>query len=132
MKYVNTRRGNGIILMYDICHRSSLEHMRPRMEKIRDIANPATCIMLLGNKIDDEQYRDVTYDVGYELSKELGIHLFFEISVMQGTNVTNAIHAFVLLIGNQFHKDIRNEDCTASIRLHEQTHKQRIERKSCC
>ena len=81
----------GIILMYDITQRKSYE----RLPKWIKMINEQTCgvpVILIGNKIDDEEENRI---VRKEEGKKCAIEndfLFYETSALNGKNVNNAIY----------------------------------------
>ena len=121
------KRTNGIILFYDITQRKSFLNIRERMVLIRKNTSPSICIMLLGNKLDLKDKREVTSEEGDELSRELGINIFFEISVKNGTNVLDAWNAFNLLLGINFNEDITNRQSNDTVDI-----RSTRQRQSCC
>jgi len=81
----------GIILMYDITQRSSFE----RLPKWVQLINETTFnipIVLIGNKIDDEEEnRIVSTEEGKDFANQNG-YLFYEASALSGKNVNNSIY----------------------------------------
>ena len=83
------QRVQGIILMYDITKRESFERLDMWLNIIKQMINEVP-IVLVGNKLDDEDNEEtgriVSYTEGDEYAK---VHkfLFFEASGLNGTNV---------------------------------------------
>ena len=83
------QRVQGIILMYDITKRESFERLDMWLNIIKQMINEVP-IVLVGNKLDDEDNEEtgriVSYTEGDEYAK---VHkfLFFETSGLNGTNV---------------------------------------------
>ena len=81
----------GIILMYDITQRSSFE----RLPKWVQLINETTFnipIVLIGNKIDDEEEnRIVSTEEGKDFANQNG-YLFYEASALSGKNVNDSIY----------------------------------------
>ena len=102
-------RSSCIVLFYDITLRTSFLNIRGRMMIVRKHVYSAACIILLGDNIDLEDHRAVTFEEGEELAKELGIHLFFEISVRNGTNVKDVWNSFILLMGINLNNEITDK-----------------------
>lgn len=61
------------------------------MARIREDAPAEVKIVLIGNKADLEDKREVSYNEGLELSKKLG-YSYLETSARTGNNVENAFH----------------------------------------
>lgn len=83
---------NGIILMYDITNRDSYEHIQNWMNIVKQQAR-CTPVILVGNKIDDDDNRIVTEEEGQKLAKEMKIKYFFEASGKSGHNVEKCFFA---------------------------------------
>ena len=84
------QKAQGIILMYDITNRDSFEHLSKQIQIIND-ATFNIPIVLVGNKIDDEDDgRIVRVEEGKDFAKEHG-YLFYETSALNGKNVNNVI-----------------------------------------
>ena len=95
-----TRNSLGAVLVYDITMRSSFERIR----RIFSILEPDTSIMLLGNKSDLTDYREVTKEEGQNFASEMGIR-FMETSAKNDENVDEA---FAVLAGDiLLHKEIK-------------------------
>ena len=84
------QKAQGIILMYDITNRDSFEHLSKWIQIIND-ATFNIPIVLVGNKIDDEDDgRIVRVEEGKDFAKEHG-YLFYETGALNGKNVNNVI-----------------------------------------
>ena len=112
---ISVRRSKGIVLFYDITNRNTFLNIRERMVLVRKHTDPSICIMLLGNKLDLADRRDVTFEEGENLARELGIDLFFEISVRNNINVKDAWHAFNLLTYINFNKEVSDRQGTEDV-----------------
>uniref|UniRef100_A0A7S4II12 Uncharacterized protein n=1 Tax=Vannella robusta TaxID=1487602 RepID=A0A7S4II12_9EUKA len=85
--------GNAFVLLYDITKRASFDrtknfHHKINMVKDCDVRNQPP-IVLLGNKVDLEDQREVSTEEGEELAKELKA-TFFETSALANTNISEA------------------------------------------
>ena len=58
------KRTKGIVLFYDITNGFTFLSIRERMVLVRKHADPSICIMLLGNKLDLADRREVTFEEG--------------------------------------------------------------------
>ena len=69
--------------------RASFENVRMWVAKARDHRGDDVMIVLVGNKIDNEENRKVSLEEGVNLAKELGLDesLFIETSAKTGVNV---------------------------------------------
>ena len=89
------RGTHGVLVVYDVTNPSSFESVTWYIDEIKQKAPPDCQIFLLGNKIDKEEARTVSYAAGSELASNLGIPLF-ETSARSGVGVKEA---FIELIG---------------------------------
>jgi GTPase SAR1 family protein len=58
------RGSRGVILTYDITNRKSFDRLPKLIEVVRDLAEPDTIMILVGNKSDLEEYREVDFEEG--------------------------------------------------------------------
>lgn len=92
-------RSSGIILMYDLTDPKSLKHIPEWIELLEDIKLTIP-IMLLGNKIDLINKRQIfKEDIDYLLDK-FNITLSHEISAESGINIDNAFNDLLKIIRN--------------------------------
>ena len=84
---INTiKNADGILLMYDITNRESFDAISNWMKGIIDRKGNDFPIVLVGNKIDKENERDVTKEEGKQLGIKYRIS-FLEMSIKTGENV---------------------------------------------
>ena len=88
----NARNSLGAMVVYDVTSRDSFE----RIHRYISFFDPVTTVMLLGNKCDMTDCREVTKEEGEKLASEKGIR-FLEISAKNGINVDEA---FTILAGD--------------------------------
>ncbi|XP_053551913.1 ras-related protein Rab-14 [Bombina bombina] len=69
--------------------RSTYNHLSSWLTDARNLTNPNTVIILIGNKADLEAQRDVTYEEAKQFAEENGL-LFLEASAKTGENVEDA------------------------------------------
>lgn len=85
---------NGILLMYDVTNMMSFEIAERYAADIQEFA-PSNCqSILLGNKIDKEEARKVSFAEGSKLAARLVIP-FFEISAKTGFGVEQALNELI-------------------------------------
>ncbi len=75
-----------IILMYDITNQTSFEYITVYYNNIVKNSIKPFYYILVGNKCDEKEKRQVSYEEGKNLAKQLNI-IFFEISIKTGKNV---------------------------------------------
>jgi len=83
------RGAAGALLVYDITRRATYNHLTSWLTDARNLTNPNTVIMLIGNKKDLSAQRDVTYEEASAFAEENGL-IFLEASAKTGENVEEA------------------------------------------
>ena len=77
---------HGIVLIYDITNNQTFENVSKWVNQIHEEVSLNVVIFLAGNKIDLEEKREISYEIGEKLAKELGC-TFFEASAKTGVNI---------------------------------------------
>ncbi|CAA0333236.1 unnamed protein product [Arabidopsis thaliana] len=85
----------GALLIYDITRRTTFDNIKKWLFELRDFANPETVVVLVGNKSDLRQSREVEEDEGKTLAESEGLY-FLETSALENVNVEEA---FLVMIG---------------------------------
>ena len=93
------RGADGVILVYDVTHRESYDHVREWLSEVNKLAPEGTPKLIIGNK-SDRSDRVVSTEEGRELGKELKIE-FIETSARNSDNVSQA---FVLMASQLIEK----------------------------
>ena len=89
------KRADAILLVYDISNIKSFEEIQKYyVSKIRESCRKDIPILLLGNKTDLEEIREVTKEQGIELAKKENYE-FQESSCMTNLNVAGAFETLV-------------------------------------
>ena len=92
------KKADGIILMYDVTNKTSFESISIWMKNAIDLKGKDFPVVLIGNKIDLADTREVSTEDGENAAKKFGIN-FYEISNKIGTNVEEAcLHLINLII----------------------------------
>ena len=81
------KKANGILLVYDIADHTTFENIGVWMESITEEKGDKLPIVLVGNKADLTDERQVSNEEGKNLAKNKGFH-FYETSCKNGANVT--------------------------------------------
>ncbi|KAH8055492.1 GTPase [Aureococcus anophagefferens] len=92
IKTINLDGKRGIVLVYDITDRGTLNSVRSWMAQINEHADGQVNKILVGNKCDNSSARKVSADEGRKLADEYGVR-FIETSAKQNVNVTEAFRA---------------------------------------
>ncbi|NXC72727.1 RAB8A protein, partial [Anhinga anhinga] len=91
--YYNPARGRrafaGIMLVYDITNEKSFENIRNWVRNIEEHASPDVEKMILGNKCDANDKRQVSREQGEKLAASFGIK-FMETSAKANINIEDA------------------------------------------
>ena len=83
------RGGNGILIVYDISNRETFEKLNAWLIDINNKGNKYMHKVLIGNKSDLEEQREVTYEEGKDFADLNGMD-FFETSAKNTTSVQEA------------------------------------------
>ncbi|XP_066484041.1 ras-related protein Rab-2B [Tiliqua scincoides] len=83
------RGAAGALLVYDITRRETFNHLTSWLEDARNHSNTHMVIILIGNKSDLENRRDVMKEEGEAFAQEHGL-IFLETSAKTATNVEEA------------------------------------------
>lgn len=90
----------GGILMYDITDYSSFSHISDWLSIINE-TNANFPILLLGSKIDLEQFREISFNEAKRLAESLGLNNYIECSSKTGENVELAFKELTRIIVNK-------------------------------
>uniref|UniRef100_A0A7S0H1K0 Uncharacterized protein n=1 Tax=Amorphochlora amoebiformis TaxID=1561963 RepID=A0A7S0H1K0_9EUKA len=86
------RGAHGILIVYDVTKAESFNSLKKWIQDVRAYAEQNVNLVLIGNKCDLAESREVDYETGENLAKEFGIK-FFETSAKDHVNVTEAFDA---------------------------------------
>ena len=86
----------GCLLIYDITNRETFEEVSKWLIDIRESNPENTNIILIGNKLDLEEYRHVSYEEGKKFADDNKIE-FIETSAKTGKNVNSS---FIKMVKN--------------------------------
>lgn len=75
------------IVVYSIDSNESFKHLEEWINDIKRESNPDVKIVLIGNKADKEQEREVQKEMGEKFSKDNKVNFFMETSAKTGFNV---------------------------------------------
>ncbi|KAK9533558.1 hypothetical protein VZT92_008669 [Zoarces viviparus] len=99
------RRAQGIVFVYDITSDSSFQHLVKWASDVDDYAPDEVQKILVGNKSDEELYRQVTREQGSKLAETYGME-FFETSASTSSNVTEAFTRVTELVLQAHKRDV--------------------------
>lgn len=98
------RGAHGIIIVYDVTNRDSFDNVRQWMQEIEKFASENVNKLLVGNKSDLEEQREVTYDEGVELAKKYDIP-FLEVSAKNSIHIDDTFTTMASEIQARFLKE---------------------------
>ncbi|XP_023549172.1 ras-related protein RABA5b-like [Cucurbita pepo subsp. pepo] len=99
----------GALIVYDISRRSSFDSVKRWLDELGVHCDTATIRMLVGNKCDLENIRDVHVGEGKYLAEEEGL-FFMETSALDSTNVKTAFELVIKEIYNNVSRKVLNSD----------------------
>lgn len=85
---------HGIIIVYDITNRASFEEVRNWLDEVDRSGSETVVKLLIGNKSDLEEKREVQTEEGRELANTLGIN-FVETSAKAAVNIDKSFNTLV-------------------------------------
>ena len=95
------------ILVYSVCSRESFNNLGIWIEQLKKYALPNSKIILIGNKCDDEQNRQVSYEEGKQICEKNNLEFFEEVSAKKGFESPNFLERAAILLYKDYelHKD---------------------------
>ena len=97
------KKANGIILMFDVTNKSSFDNIKNWVSQIKQEASEKVCVILVGNKIDDVDKREISKEEGEKTADEFGLN-YFETSAKTGENVESSYYALIKKIDDNYSK----------------------------
>ena len=98
------RGAMGILVVYDVTNEETFENVHNWLRQIDQNAGPNVIRVLIGNKCDDEEMRQVSTQRGADMAKEFGID-FFETSAKLNINIGEAFGSISEDIVNRIRKN---------------------------
>ena len=98
----------GAFIVYDITRKNTFETVNKWVSDITAAADKKITLILIGNKNDLEDQRQVTKEMGEEKAKELGL-AFMETSACSGENLDKAFQLMINEIYKKSKEDIMGE-----------------------
>jgi Ras-related protein Rab-18 len=120
------KQAHGVILMYDITRKNTFNTISNWWEKILDSKDKDFPAILIGNKCDLENQREVQKKEGEKIAKELGIK-FLEVSNKNGKSIKKSARELIKMIL----QNIGKSDDINSVRLDKKKYSKR-KKKKCC
>jgi len=100
-------------IVYDITNRTSFENVKTWLDDIQKQCPQTTFLVLVGNKIDLENKRQILYEEGASFAEKNNM-LFIETSAKTGKNIENLFVKSVEVINEKIKEgyyDLKNGNC---------------------
>ena len=81
------RGAHAVLLTYSIASFSSFQNLEHWYNEIKTQSEPDAIIILVGNQMDRENEREVSWEQGEKFRREKGIEFFIETSAKTNQNV---------------------------------------------
>ena len=109
------RNSSLAILIYSIDDKLSFEHIENWNNDIMNNCKIDTKKILVGNKIDLENKREISFDDGLEYAKKNNFDYFFESSAFNGINVDNIFIKSSILLFDDYNNNYEDISSTSEI-----------------
>ena len=120
------RKVNGIVLMYDITQKNTFETVSNWCNQIWEYKKKDFPVILLGNKCDLEDEREVKREEGEQIANEKGIK-FLETSNKKGINIKESVEELVHMILKN--KKSNSDEDIKGVKLDRKTLRKRKKKK---
>ncbi|TMS02504.1 Ras-related protein Rab-44 [Larimichthys crocea] len=116
------RKADGVVVMYDVTVEESFKAVQPWLTNVQEAAGEGIPILLLGNKMDIDGEREVSFKEAEQLAYDNRV-MFFEVSAYTGRNVTESLTHLARVLMEQEDK-VRDTTVILSA--------QPVKKKACC
>ncbi|KAI3450805.1 hypothetical protein Pfo_007470 [Paulownia fortunei] len=99
----------GALIVYDISRKTTFESIKRWLDELNTHCDTTVARMLVGNKCDLENIREVSVEEGKSLAEEEGL-FFIETSALDATNVKKAFEIVIREIYDKVSRKILNSD----------------------
>ena len=122
----------GALLVFSIEDQETFSHVEQWLDDVQTYALPNAAILLIGNKCDLEDARQVTSDEAIELAKRHNIE-YIETSAMNDTNVIDAFQRLAKTINERAKTGMLKGDFSSPISVIQSIPENKTqEKKGCC
>ena len=105
--YRNTVVG---ILVYSVCSRESFNNLETWITNLKKCALPWSKLILLGNKCDDEEKREVSYEEGIKICDKYDLLFFMEVSAKEGFSSPNFLELAAISLYQDYENNKENDN----------------------
>ncbi|KAM9334453.1 EF-hand calcium-binding domain-containing protein 4B [Symphorus nematophorus] len=116
------RKADGVVVMYDVTVAESFRAVQPWLTNVQEAAGEGIPILLLGNKMDMDEDREVSFKEAEQLAYENKV-MFFEVSAYTAKNVIESLTHLARVLMEQEDK-VRDTTVILSA--------QPVKKKACC
>ena len=102
--------------MYDITRKETFIHVTKWLEEVRNNSSKTITVILIGNKKDLEDKRQVSYEEGEAFAKENGL-MFLETSAKTAYNVVESFNLSAQCILNNIQKNGVDPTVNSNVKL---------------
>ena len=102
------RNASMAILVYSIDSKESFESVKKQINEIKEHSNPDIKLFLIGNKIDLEEKREITNEMGEQFCKDNLFSFFLETSAKNSINTENLFIKAAQILYEK-HKEIKEK-----------------------
>ncbi|CAI8591658.1 unnamed protein product [Vicia faba] len=99
----------GALVVYDISRRTTFDSVGRWLDELKTHCDTTVAMMLVGNKCDLDNIRDVSIEEGKSLAESEGL-FFMETSALDSTNVKTAFEMVIREIYNNVSRKVLNSD----------------------
>jgi len=103
------------ILVYSVCSRESFNNLENWIVELKKYSLPGSKLILLGNKCDDEENREVKFEEGKEICKKNGLDFFMEVSAKNGFESPNFLEKAAVILYKDYELNKDNNDLSISL-----------------
>ena len=124
------KKADGIVFVYDITKAYTFTNLEKWLSNIDEVANDKPCL-LIGNKSDMNDKREVSKEEGMEFTKKFKKEThFYETSCKTGENVDKAIND---LVNQIYSKSLENEQGKCGLQLEKGSkNDDKNKKRKCC
>ena len=123
----------GAFVVYDITRKETFESVDKWINDLKSSGDPKLIIIIIGNKCDLEEKREILKEQGEEKAKSFGC-AFLETSALSGDNIDKGFEMMISEIFKKYGNDSNEDDELGSVEKGEdiKLDKKENQKKSCC
>ena len=126
------RNSSLALIVYSIDKRESFKDIDLWIKELKSKSSPDIKIILVGNKTDLIDVRQVSYEEGAKYLEQPGITRFFETSAKTGENIQNIFKEVAIILYKDFIKYGDEKELLRSESFQTEKSDMKPQKKSCC